>query len=412
MSAYPPTHGLCGTSMIDCPRHEFAAIYCPKCETCYHCEAKAKGWEGKKGWEGRTGSSADMPSRNLYTERLEWRRADQKAMRELAAESRPPIRKPEVLTLRERLARPREPVRWRIDGWQPANSRVMLAAQYKAGKTTLIANLVRSLVDLEPFFDAHTVAGVAGTVVVLDFEMSPHQLDDWYADLKIRADERIIVIPLRGSAAAFDIVDPDIRKQWAEMLKARSCGYLVVDCLRPILDAIGLDEHREAGRFLTALDALLSEAEIPDACVAHHMGHVAERSRGDSRIRDWPDTEWRLVREDDDPASPRYISAYGRDVEISESRLVYDPSSRRLSIGGGSRKDAAARAALEDIVKLLGKDDGLSGKKIEETLLDTTEHKRMPIRSGLKIGVKEGRIGVHAGPKNAKLYFLAEVRTQ
>jgi hypothetical protein len=66
--------------------------------------------------------------------------------------------------------------------------------------------------------------------------------------------------------------------------------------------ALGLDEHREAGRFLVALDTLLADAGIPDAAVIHHMGHVTERSRGDSRIRDWP--EWRLVREDDEPSSP------------------------------------------------------------------------------------------------------------
>jgi hypothetical protein len=49
--------------------------------------------------------------------------------------------------LRERLARPRPTLKWRIEGWQPVGSRVMLAAQYKAGKTTVAANLDRALVD-------------------------------------------------------------------------------------------------------------------------------------------------------------------------------------------------------------------------------------------------------------------------
>ena len=221
----------------------------------------------------------------------------------------------------------------------------MLAAQFKAGKTTIVANLERSLVDGDQFLGAHDVTTVDGTVVTIDLEMSTHQVDDWHADQKIRNDDRVIVIPLRGSAAAFDIVDPAIRKQWADMLKARSCGYLIVDCLRPVLDALGLNEHTEAGRFLTSLDALLTEAEIPDAAVIHHMCHIAERSRGDSRIRDWPDVEWRLVRERDEPGSARYISAYDRDVDIEESLLTYDRMTRRLAIGGGSRKDAAAWGA-------------------------------------------------------------------
>jgi hypothetical protein len=105
-----------------------------------------------------------------------------------------------------------------------------------------------------------------------------------------------------------------------------------------VLDALGLDEHRDAGRFLVALDSFLAEAKIPEALIVHHMGHSGERSRGDSRLRDWPDVERRLVREDDDPGSPRFITAYGRDVDVSESQLAYDPLTRHLTINGGSRR--------------------------------------------------------------------------
>jgi hypothetical protein len=74
------------------------------------------------------------------------------------------------------------------------------------------------------------------------------------------------------------------------------------------------------------------------------MGHSGERARGASRLRDWPDVEWRLVREktengDVDPAAPRYFSAYGRDVDVPESRLVFDPATRHLTLEGGSRAD-------------------------------------------------------------------------
>jgi hypothetical protein len=43
----------------------------------------------------------------------------------------------------------------------------------------------------------------------------------------------------------------------------------------------GLDEHREAGRFLVAFDELLQEAGVLGALVAHHFGHRAERARGE-----------------------------------------------------------------------------------------------------------------------------------
>jgi hypothetical protein len=98
----------------------------------------------------------------------------------------------------------------------------------------------------------------------------------------------------------------------------------VLDCLRPAMDAPALDEHSEAGRFLTAFDELLKEANIPEALVVHHSGHGGERSRGDSRILDWADGIWNLVRENkDDLDSARFISAKGREALVA-TRLL-DP---------------------------------------------------------------------------------------
>ena len=250
--------------------------------------------------------------------------------------ARPPVDLPEALTLRERLARPRQPVTYRIDGWQPVSTRVIVAAQFKAGKTTLTQNLVRSLVDGDPWLGTYPVTPVSGTVVVLDFEMSDHQLDGWFRDQAIRHDDRVILLPLRGGASSFNILDPAVRATWVTWLKERGVSYLVLDCLRPILDVLGLDENHDTGRFLVSLDALLAEAEISECVLVHHMGHSGERSRGDSRLRDWPDVEWRLVREDDNPASVRFLSAYGRDIDQPEQGLAYDATTRRLSIDGGS----------------------------------------------------------------------------
>jgi hypothetical protein len=316
---------------------------------------------------------------------------------------------PQLLTLRERLARPRPPTSWRIHDWQPAGSRVVLSAQYKSGKTTLVGNLVRCLVDGDDWLGRHEVAPVTGTVVVLDFEMSPDQLDDWLRDQRIVNDDRVHVEPMRGRAAVFDLLDDRMLTRWAELLRARDASYLVVDCLRPILDALGLDEHHDAGRFLVRLDRLLTEAGIPDATVVHHMGHTGERSRGDSRIRDWPDVEWRLVRQDDQPGSARYISAYGRDVDIVESELLYDPTSRHLTVGGGSRRDAAIRAALRDIKAALAKaDEPLTGRAIELALAGS-EHSRAAIRRGLALGIRNQVVKVVPGPRRSTLHSLAEM---
>ena len=93
---------------------------------------------------------------------------------------------PEILTLRERLARPRKPTPWRIVDSQVIGHRVILAAQFKAGKTTMKFDVVRSLLDGTPFLDTYDVSPVPGTVAVLDFEMADNQLDDWYRDYRLR----------------------------------------------------------------------------------------------------------------------------------------------------------------------------------------------------------------------------------
>ena len=359
------------------------------------------------GEQASTPSATTLDVNSGYSEALTREimrlRLQREAKRLLDAEERPPAQPPEILSLRESLARPVPPATYRIDGWQPAGSRVMLAAQFKAGKTTLVGNIARCLLDGDKWLGQYSVEPLTGTLVILDLEMSGHQLDRWLADQHITNDDRLIRVPLRGNATALDIINPRTRAEWATKLRQLNCQYLVLDCLRPALDALGLDEHRDAGRFLVAFDALLAEAGIPDALIVHHMGHTAERSRGDSRIRDWPDVEWRLVREDpDDPASRRYVSAYGRDVDISESQLEHDPDSRHLAVMGGSRKESAGRLALVDVMAAI-RDQELSGRQVELAFVDS-DHPRAAVREALRIGIRDGRLQARPGPRNAKLY--------
>lgn len=311
---------------------------------------------------------------------------------------------PEPMTLRERLALPVMPVSWRIDDWLPVDCRTVLAAQFKAGKTTLAGNLVRSLVDGDLFLEQHKVNPIAGSLALFDIEMSGRQLDEWLRDQRITNDDRVVVFPMRGSAGSLNLLDPTTRSWWARTLRSHGCSYVLFDCLRPVLDALGLDEHREAGRLLTALDALLREADIAEATVVHHMGHTGERSRGDSRLRDWPDVEWRLVRQDDDPSSARFLSAYGRDVDMPESLLQYDRGTRHLRVVGGSRHEATAREALGDVLELLCTDPDLSTRKIEERITEAGVHGRDAVRDAVKLGVYEGKITTRPGPRNAILH--------
>jgi hypothetical protein len=332
-------------------------------------------------------------------------RIRREAKQRLDDEERPPVPLPAVKSLGTLLAEPDSPVQYRIDQLAPAEGRTMLSAQYKSGKTVLVDNLVRSLADGDDFLGRFTVSQPAHRIVVIDDELSESTLRRWLRDQGIVNTAAVAdVVSLRGRLGAFNILDDRCRSQWATRLADLGCDYLVLDCLRPLLDALGLDESREAGRFLVQFDALLASAGIPDAALVHHMGHHNERARGDSRLQDWPDAIWKLNREDpNNPTSARYFSAVGRDVSVNEGRLSYDPTTRRLTYAAGSRGDVKGEAARVAIIRLLAG----AGDPVKAGEIEGLNFPREVVREALKWLVGNGVVARETRPRNAQLHRIA-----
>jgi hypothetical protein len=236
---------------------------------------------------------------------------------------------------------------WRVEELWPAGGRVLLAAQYKAGKTTLIGNLIRSLVDDELFLDRFGVEP-AQRVVLIDDELDERTLRRWLTDQNITNADRVEVVSLRGRVAEFGILTAEGRAPWVEMLTGADA--VIVDCLRPMLDALGISESVGAGKFLLAFDALLREAGIGEAVLVHHFGHEAERARGSSRLLDWADANWRLTRAGCEPDAPRHFTAYGRDVDVPSARLWFDVDRRRLTLTDPHPPVERPPATLEQVI--------------------------------------------------------------
>jgi len=352
-------------------------------------------------------SRADAERERRITEVMERERIKRDAHRRLDAEECGPRTPPEVLTLRERLTRPRDDVAFRIDRWLPRDGRGVFAAQAKTGKTTIVHNLIRCLVDGDAFLGRDAVTPIDGAVVLVDLEMSRTQLERWLTAQAIRNDHRVLPIALRGQATAFNILNPDVRAEWARRFREHHVRYVVLDCLRPVLDALGLDEHHEAGRFLVAFDQLLADAGITEALIVHHMGHTGERARGDSRLRDWPDVEWRLVRQDEHPSSARFMTAYGRDVDVPEAQLHFNAATRRLTLVGGSRQHAASRAALPAVLSALQSAEAPLSVRQLQSVLAHSEHPRAAFRAAIKAGIHDGVIVTESGKCGAILHRLA-----
>jgi hypothetical protein len=306
---------------------------------------------------------------------------NEEARRRIRGESAEQFVLPEVQTLKAFLAVSPEDVQYRIVDLMAEGSHIVLAAQYKSGKTTLVGNVVRCLADGGLFLGQFKTERVK-RVAILDNELDPRTLSSWLRDQGIKSTNRVSIVSMRGRVASFNILDDAIRAKWAEAL--RGIDVLVFDCLRPVLDALGLDENTQAGRFLTAFDALLYEAGISEAVIVHHMGHSGERSRGDSRILDWPDATWKLIRQSsDDPTSPRFFSAFGRDVDVPESLLSYDPASRHLTLGEGNRNDIRAVDLVEDILDYVAVNTGSSLTQIRDAIAGDNKD----IASAIKLAV-------------------------
>lgn len=299
--------------------------------------------EAQMNWERLESEAEPLPALELAyetREALRRMRATEEARLILRREHRPRI--PAFKPLEAFLAEPDEADRYRIEGLWPVGGNVLLAAQYKAGKTTMVHNLIRSLVDGTPFLGRFETAPVSGRVVVLDFEMPEGEARRWLRDIDIERADAVMYVNMRGQASAFDVTDPACRSEWADLLRTVGCQVLVVDCLAPVAAALGFEE-KALGPITQGLTALGVEAGNAEVFLIHHMGHKEDRARGDSGLLGWPDALWNITRPGTDPAGPRSFSAFGRSVEVPRAPLFFDGQSRILSLldAGPDRPTAA-----------------------------------------------------------------------
>ena len=238
------------------------------------------------GGDGGELLTAEQIRENRIAHKLDELAVTREARRRLDAAERPPVTLPAVRNLTQFLDTEHDEPEYLIDRIHPYGGNILATGPYKAGKTTLRDNAIRALVDGGAFLGRYNVTRTVNRLVIIDLEMSEAQLWRWFQRSGIRNTDNVAdVISLQGRGHMLDLRDDDLRRQWVDRLQTIGCDYLIVDCLRPVLDAVGLDENREASLWLQAFDRLRAEAGIRDgAMVLHHHGHGSDRGRGDSAI--------------------------------------------------------------------------------------------------------------------------------
>lgn len=250
------------------------------------------------------------------------------------ADLRLPPERPDY-TLAAYLRDPREAKVERVESMQRAGHKTLLVASYKTGKTTLHANLTRSLTEGSNFLGQYAVKAVDGRVGVWNAEMEADDYETYLRDAGVARTDKVCIwnlrgyrVPLTSDAAAEAAVN------W---LRDNEVSYWIIDPWARVCSWSATDENvnAEVGPLLQRVDEIASDAGVSDVLVVHHAGHVRGRPRGATVLPDWADGIWMYSR--DEESDKRYLKAEGRGVGIAEGlveigedgRAVYRQVSRR-----------------------------------------------------------------------------------
>ncbi|WP_131813492.1 AAA family ATPase [Mycolicibacterium fortuitum] len=135
-------------------------------------------------------------------------------------------------------------VRWTVDRVLARGAVLGLFAERKAGKTTVVRELVRSALHGEPFLGQFAVTLPAeADVVLFDTEMPLDSLHEQYQRAEVEHLERLNLRPLRGREQALDARVAAVRERWREQIVPGSL--VVVDCIYSLFGALGVSENSD-----------------------------------------------------------------------------------------------------------------------------------------------------------------------
>jgi hypothetical protein len=305
----------------------------------------------------------------LTAQEIKMSRAKRKAKKVLDAEEaesnyHSPIY---VRNLSDELKLPIEQVKWTIKDVFPTGANVTLTAQYKAGKTTLINSLAKSLADGEKFLNYFDQPDHKGRIVIFNYEVSENQYRRWMNDVAIESSDKITLVHLRGKRLPLTVAR--VEDLTVSILKDLDAQTWILDPFARAFTGCG-DENSnsDVGLFLDTLDVIKDRAGVSNLVLPIHTGRAQEngvdRARGATRLDDWADVRWLLKKTQDG----RFFSADGRDVMQEEQMLTFDETTRSLTLGGVDSRMAKKRG-LEDMwIDVVNANPGLSTSQLSDIL--------------------------------------------
>lgn len=258
-------------------------------------------------------------------------------LEDAAAELRLPPQRDDY-TLESYLAEAKPPKIERVESLQRAHHKIALVAAYKTGKTTLHANLTRSLVDGTKFLDQFKVTKPDGRVGIWNGEMDGDDYESYLVDAGISNSAEVAIWNLRGYR--LPLLSEAGTAAAVGWLRDNSIAYWIIDPWARVCAWSGVDENvnAEVAPLLQRVDEIADEAGVGEVLVVHHAGHARGRPRGATAFPDWADGIWLYERGEDGDRETRYFRAEGRGIGVDEGtitledgRTVYRQASRQYT---------------------------------------------------------------------------------
>jgi 5S rRNA maturation endonuclease (ribonuclease M5) len=302
-------------------------------------------------------------------------------------------------TLGDELAIPAPEVSWRFKGMLGAGHNALVIATRKAGKTTLINQTVRCLADGERFLNRFDTTPVDGGIGVFNYEVGAEQYRDWMRDVGVENTQKVHMLHLRGKR--LPIGDPRVRSWVTQWLRERQIKVWIVDPFsRAAIGTVdnGNDEMK-VGAFLDHLDVIKAEAGVEELIMPAHTPKAKvesgdESASGSQRLEGWPDALWYVTKDEE---GMRFLRAEGRDIDVAEEQVTFDPATRGLTLGGWDRRTTAANRDAEHVRQFVTENPGCTQNTIQ------AEMGWGPARTGK--AVTAARIRREPGPGRSTLHY-------
>ncbi len=257
-----------------------------------------------------------------------------------------------VMSFAEEMLIPSPPIEWTIKDLHVVGGNTTITASQKSGKTTTMMNLVKALADTEPFLGEFETREIDGNILFLNYEVNPDQFKRNLSSVGIRNPNRVFHVPLRGRT--FDLMSEQAAAWLAQTyLIPFEIEILIID---PFHGAFNLDENSnsDVSLWTKRLDNIKETYGIKDTFIPIHTGRgdgTQRRARGATRIDDWADHRWILVKDED--SNIREFEAVGRDVGVDPRAIEFEPSTRKMSLGKGSAKQNVHKGFKKDVMQLI-----------------------------------------------------------